>query len=92
MLAAELPTLENGGVSEDLKTVTWKLKPGVVWSDGTPVHREDVKFTWEAARDAANGSVVASDYELIDDVQAPDPPTAVVTYSAFNAGYLDQFP
>jgi peptide/nickel transport system substrate-binding protein len=29
-LAAELPTLENGGVSEDLKTVTWKLKSGLL--------------------------------------------------------------
>ena len=91
-LAAELPTLENGGVSEDLKTVTWKLKPGLLWSDGEPVTSADIKHTWESARDAANGSALASDYELIDDVQTPDAETAVVTYSSFNAGYLDQFP
>jgi peptide/nickel transport system substrate-binding protein len=63
-LAAELPTLDNGGVSEELTTVTWKLKPDVVWSDGTPFTSEDVRFTWEAARDAANGSAVASEYAL----------------------------
>jgi peptide/nickel transport system substrate-binding protein len=91
-LAAELPTLENGGVSEDLKTVTWRLKPNVLWSDGQPFTSEDVKFTWEAAKDAANGSAYASDYALITDVQTPDPTTAVVTYSDFNAAYLDQFP
>jgi peptide/nickel transport system substrate-binding protein len=91
-LAAELPTLENGGVSEDLKTITWKLKPDVLWSDGTPFTSEDVKHTWESARDAANGSAYASDFELISDIQTPDPTTAVVTYSDFNAGYLDQFP
>jgi len=91
-LAEELPTLDNGGVSEDLKTVTWKLKPNVLWSDGEPFTSDDVKFTWEAARDAKNGSAFASDYELITDVQTPDPQTAVVTYSDFNAGYLDQFP
>ena len=91
-LAAELPTLENGGVSDDLTTVTWKLKPGVLWSDGTPFTSADVKHTWEAARDAANGSAFASDYELITDIETPDPETAVVRYSAFNAGYLDQFP
>lgn len=91
-LAAELPTLDNGGVSEDLTTVTWKLKPGVLWSDGEPFTSEDVKFTWEAARDAANGSAFASNYDLITDVQTPDPETVVVTYSSFNAGYLDQFP
>ena len=91
-LAAELPTLDNGGVSEDLKTITWKLKPDLLWSDGEPVTSEDVKFTWEAAKDSANGSAFASDYALITDVQTPDPLTAVVTYSDFNAGYLDQFP
>ena len=91
-LAAELPTLENGGVSADLTTVTWKLKEGLLWSDGTPVTSADVKFSWEAAKDAANGSAVASDYALISDVQTPDPLTAVVSYSSFNAGYIDQFP
>ena len=91
-LAAELPTLENGGVSEDLKVVTWKLKPDLVWSDGVPVTADDVKFTWEAASDLENGSVVVSDFELIENVDVLDPLTAVVTYSAFNAGYLDQFP
>jgi peptide/nickel transport system substrate-binding protein len=91
-LAAELPTLENGGVSEDLKTVTWKLKPDVVWSDGEPFTSEDVRFTWEAASNLENGSVVVGDFELIENVEAPDPTTVVVTYSSFNAGYLDQFP
>ncbi len=92
ILAAELPTLDNGGVSADLTTVTWKLKEGVVWSDGTPFTSDDVKFTWEAAKDAASGSALASDYALITDVQTPDPLTVVVTYGQFNAGYLDQFP
>lgn len=94
ILADELPTQENGGVSDDLLTVTWKLKDGITWSDGTPFTSEDVRFTWEAARDATNGSSVASDsdYELVADVQTPDPLTAVVTYSSLNAGYIDQFP
>jgi energy-coupling factor transporter ATP-binding protein EcfA2 len=33
---AEIPTVENGGVSEDLTSITWKLADGIVWSDGTP--------------------------------------------------------
>jgi len=35
-LAAEIPSLENGAVAADGKSVTWKLKADVNWSDGEP--------------------------------------------------------
>ncbi len=92
ILAADLPTLENGGVSQDLTTVTWKLKPDVVWSNGEPFTSEDVKFTWQAAVHPANGAILAGRYAQIADIQTPDPHTVVITYKEFNAGYLDQFP
>lgn len=44
-LAEEIPTVENGGVSDDMTTITWKLKEGILWSDGTPLTVEDVIFT-----------------------------------------------
>jgi peptide/nickel transport system substrate-binding protein len=47
VLAAEIPTVDNGGVAEDLTSITWTLKDGVMWSDGTPFTAEDVIFTWE---------------------------------------------
>jgi len=43
-LAEEVPTVANGGVSEDLTTITWKLKSGLLWSDGTAVTSADVKL------------------------------------------------
>jgi peptide/nickel transport system substrate-binding protein len=46
-LADEIPTVENGGVSEDLTSITWKITPGILWSDGTPLTSADVVFTWE---------------------------------------------
>ena len=46
MLAAEVPSQENGGISADGKTVTVKLKPGLKWSDGTPLTAEDVAWTY----------------------------------------------
>ena len=44
-LAEEIPTVENGGVSSDLMSITWKLKKGLKWSDGSAVTSADVKFT-----------------------------------------------
>ncbi|MDQ3398539.1 MAG: ABC transporter substrate-binding protein, partial [Deinococcota bacterium] len=46
-LAQEIPTVENGGIAEDLMSITWRLKPDIVWSDGTPLTSQDAVFTAE---------------------------------------------
>ncbi len=46
-LAAELPTAENGGISEDGLTYTIKLRPDLTFSDGSPVTAEDVEYSFE---------------------------------------------
>jgi peptide/nickel transport system substrate-binding protein len=46
-LAAEVPSLANGTVSRDGKSVVWKLKRGVTWHDGQPFTADDVVFTWQ---------------------------------------------
>ncbi len=53
MLAAEIPSRENGGLAADGKSVTWKLKQGVTWHDGKPFTADDVVFNWEYADDPA---------------------------------------
>ena len=50
VLAAEVPTLENGGISEDFLTITYKLRDGITWSDGQPFTAEDIVFTVECTR------------------------------------------
>jgi peptide/nickel transport system substrate-binding protein len=57
ILAAEIPTRDNGGLSPDGKSVTWKLKKGVTWHDGTPFTADDCVFTWEYAKDPATAAV-----------------------------------
>ncbi|MES2562917.1 MAG: ABC transporter substrate-binding protein, partial [Pseudomonadota bacterium] len=47
LAAAGLPVGEHGDLAADGKSVTWKLKPGVKWSDGEPFTAEDVKFTFD---------------------------------------------
>ena len=47
VLATEIPTLENGGVAEDLTSITWKIKEGVTFSDGKHLTLDDFIFTWQ---------------------------------------------
>lgn len=49
-LVEDIPTVENGGVSEDLKSITWKIAEGVLWSDGTPVTANDAVLPGNTAR------------------------------------------
>lgn len=81
-LAAEVPTLENGGISEDLTTITYKLKEGVLWSDGTPFTADDVVFTWQYCTDPAMPCASISNYEGVTNVEAVDPLTVKITFDA----------
>ena len=44
ILAAEIPSVENGGRAPDGTWTVWRLKQGVVWHDGTPFTADDVLF------------------------------------------------
>ncbi|MFD1158424.1 peptide ABC transporter substrate-binding protein [Roseovarius aestuarii] len=79
-LAEEVPTVGNGGVSEDLKTITWTLKEGLKWSDGSPVTSEDVKFTWEYCSADGGGCAQREKYNDVTAVDTPDDRTVVVTF------------
>jgi len=46
-LASEIPTVANGDISKDLKTYTFKLRPGLLWSDGQPLDARDVDYSWK---------------------------------------------
>ena len=65
ILAAEIPTRENGGLAADGKTVTWKLKRGVSWHDGQPFTADDVVFNWEYMKDPATSAAWISTYRDI---------------------------
>ncbi len=80
-LATEMPTVENGGISEDLTSITWKLKPGVLWSDGTPLTAEDVVFTWEYCTDPEGGCAQAQYFDNVTSVEAVDPTTVKITFN-----------
>jgi peptide/nickel transport system substrate-binding protein len=94
LLAASIPTLENGGVvlrKDGGMDVTWKLKPDVTWHDGTPHTSADVKFTVEAINSPAYNPESTDGFDRITSVDTPDPLTAVLHYDQVYAPYQLQF-
>ncbi len=79
-LVDEIPTVENGGVSEDLMSITWKITPGLLWSDGTPFTSADVQFTYEYCTDPEGGCAQGAKFEPVESVETPDELTVVVNF------------
>lgn len=80
-LVTEIPSAENGGISEDGRVITMKLRDDITWSDGTPVTADDFIFTWEMAVSPSNTVATAYPYDYIESVTAPDPQTVVTTFT-----------
>ncbi|MEL6597847.1 MAG: ABC transporter substrate-binding protein, partial [Pseudomonadota bacterium] len=80
-LAEAIPTVENGGVSEDLTSITWKLQEGLLWSDGTPVTSADVVFTAEYCMHPEGGCAQLAKFSGVETVEAVDDLTVKVTFN-----------
>ncbi len=79
ILAAEIPSRENGGLSADGKVVTWKLKKGVTWHDGQPFTADDCVFTWEYASNPETAAVTIGVYKDVK-VEKVDSHTVRVSF------------
>ena len=80
-LAESIPTVENGGVAADLQSITWKLKSGLLWSDGSPVTSADVKFTADYCMHPDGGCAQLAKFEGVTAVDIVDDLTVKVTFS-----------
>jgi peptide/nickel transport system substrate-binding protein len=90
ILAAEVPTRENGGLSADGLSVTWKLKQGVKWHDGTPFTADDCVFNWEYGRNPATAAVTIGTYRDIQ-VAKVDTHTVRITFTKPTPFWADAF-
>jgi len=86
-LAAEIPSLENGGLAADGKSVTWKLKQNIRWSDGAPFSAEDVKFTFDFIADPATAATTTNTYSAVERVEVLDPHTVRVHFRDINPAW-----
>jgi peptide/nickel transport system substrate-binding protein len=78
-LASDVPSTQNGGISADGKTITYKLRT-LTWHDAQPVTSADVLYTWKAIMQPDHNVATRYGYDRIDSVETPDPLTAVVHF------------
>ncbi|GLR89277.1 peptide ABC transporter substrate-binding protein [Bradyrhizobium iriomotense] len=90
VLAAEIPSIQNGGLAADGKSVTWKLKPGVKWHDGKPFTADDVVFNWEYAKDPATSALTIATYRDIT-VEKVDDLTVRIVFNKPTPFWADAF-
>lgn len=81
VLAEVVPSLANGGIAPDGMSVTWKLKRGVVWHDGTPFTADDVVFNWEFAVDPATAASSRAGFHGVARMDRLDSHTVKVVFT-----------
>jgi peptide/nickel transport system substrate-binding protein len=91
ILAAEVPTRDNGGLSPDGTTVTWKLKRGVKWHDGQPFTADDVIFNYEYAVDPATAATTSGSYTSLNSVEKVDDHTVRIVFKEPTPFWADPF-
>lgn len=80
VLAAEIPSRQNGGIAADGRSTTWRLKPGVRWHDGAPFGADDVVFNWQYATDPAAAAFTLGAYTGVKIVEKVDPLTVRIVF------------
>ena len=79
-LVTEMPSLENGGISEDGLTITLHLRDDITWSDGEPLTSEDFRFTWAMMLDPKNVVSSTYPYDQVTGIDTPDAQTVVMQF------------
>ena len=80
---------ESWIISNNQKTITFKLKKDLKWADGAPLTSEDVLFTWKLITDPNTRTPYGSDYQLVIKASTPDALTFRITYATSYAPALD---
>jgi peptide/nickel transport system substrate-binding protein len=91
VLAAETPSVANGGVAPDGTWVQWRLKRGVAWHDGRPFTADDVIFTWQYAADPATAAPSAGSYQGTDRIERIDDHTVKLVFKRPTPYWADAF-
>jgi peptide/nickel transport system substrate-binding protein len=87
-LSTEVPTPDNGLISADGLTYTFPLREGVVFSDGTEMTAEDVKYSWDRVVELALPEGQSELFSNVAETRVVDDYTFEVTLSQVDAAFL----
>jgi peptide/nickel transport system substrate-binding protein len=87
-LATEVPSIENGLISEDGLTYTFPIREGVTFSDGTDLTAEDVKYSWDRVVEMNLPEGQAPLFENVAETTVVDDFTFEVTLNEVDASFL----
>jgi peptide/nickel transport system substrate-binding protein len=90
-LAADVPSVDNGGLAKDATWVVWRLKRGVTWHDGKPFTADDVVFNWEYVSDPATAAVTSGSYREIARIDKIDSHTVKLVFTKPQPFWADAF-
>ncbi|HEY8314252.1 MAG TPA: peptide ABC transporter substrate-binding protein [Candidatus Baltobacteraceae bacterium] len=90
-LCLEVPSKANRGISADGKTLTFKLRHGVVWHDGAPFTSADVAFTVKTILDPRTNVLTRDGWDRIARVDTPGPYTVVFHLKQPYAAFINRF-
>ncbi len=89
-LITQLPSLDNGGITQNPFTITYHLNPKAVWSDNTPITCNDVAFTWKAIMDTT-GTYSTTGYDQIKSIDCAQPTTVKINFKSVWVDWVDIF-
>ena len=77
-LATRVPTLANGDIARDGRTITYHLRRGVTWQDGAPFSADDVIYTWQQMMNPRNAVASRLGYDDVARIDRLDAYTIAV--------------
>jgi peptide/nickel transport system substrate-binding protein len=80
VLVTEMPSIQNGGIAADGKTITLHLRKDIIWSDGQPITSADFKFTYEMYVNPKNAVSTTYPYSKLASIETPDARTVVMKF------------
>lgn len=87
-LIEEIPTVENGAISPDHLTYTYRIRKNAKWHDGVPVTSADAEFSYRVMMDPDINVESRQGWDVIERVETPDSHTVVFHLKEVYANFV----